>query len=74
MSIGQQIINGTYGLDNRPLTAYEELKVWCEKNNIPCDFWKSEYTSKLCARFGDDLFVFNKDGTFSHIEQRETLP
>lgn len=31
MSIGQQIINGTYGLDNRPLTAYEELKAWCEK-------------------------------------------
>lgn len=31
MSIGQQIINGTYGLDNRPPTAYEELKAWCEK-------------------------------------------
>ena len=29
--IGQQIINGTYGLDNRPPTAYEELKAWCEK-------------------------------------------
>ena len=25
-SIGQQIINGTYGLDNRPPTAFEELK------------------------------------------------
>ena len=31
-SIGQQIINGTYGLDNRPPTAYEELKAWCEKH------------------------------------------
>lgn len=31
-SIGQQIINGTYGLDNRPPTTYEELKAWCEKH------------------------------------------
>ena len=31
-SIGQSIINGTYGLDNRPPTAYEELKAWCEKH------------------------------------------
>lgn len=31
-SIGQQIINGTYGLDNRPPTAYEELKTWCKKH------------------------------------------
>lgn len=30
-SIGQQIINGTYGLDNKPPTAYEALKEWCEK-------------------------------------------
>ena len=30
-SIGQQIINGTYGLDNRPPTAYEELKDWLRK-------------------------------------------
>lgn len=35
-SIGQQIINGTYGLDNRPPTAYEELKAWCEKH-LPKD-------------------------------------
>ena len=31
-SIGQQIINGTYGLDNRPPAAYEELKAWCKRN------------------------------------------
>ena len=31
-SIGQQIINGTYGLDNRPPTAFEALKAWCEKH------------------------------------------
>ena len=67
-SIGQSIINGTYGADSRPLTAYEELKAWCEKNHIPCDFWKSEYSSHLCARFCDDLLVFDKDGNFSHLE------
>lgn len=37
-SIGQQIINGTYGLDNRPPTAYEELKAWCEKHLAPEDY------------------------------------
>ena len=38
-SIGQQIINGTYGLDNRPPTAFEELKAWCEKYLTP-DLYK----------------------------------
>lgn len=37
-NIGQQIINGTYSLDNRPLTAYEELKAWCEKHLTPDDY------------------------------------
>lgn len=51
------------------MTAYEELKAWCEKHHIvQCDFWESEYSAHLCVRFCDDLFVFNKDGTFSHIE------
>lgn len=31
-SIGQSIINGTYGSESKPLTAYEELKAWCEKH------------------------------------------
>lgn len=45
MGIGQQIINGTYGLDNRPPTAYEELKAWCEKH-LPKDNYKVEPESK----------------------------
>jgi len=67
-SIGQEIINGTYGLDNRPPTAYEELKAWCEKYNIPCDFWESEYSSHLCARFCDDVLVFDESGKFLCLE------
>lgn len=37
-SIGQQIINGTYGLDHKPPTAYEELKAWCERHLAPEDY------------------------------------
>lgn len=37
-SIGQSIINGTYGLDNRPPTAFEELKAWCEKHLEPREY------------------------------------
>lgn len=50
------------------MTAYEELKAWCEKNNIPCDFWASEYSSNLCARFCDDMLVFDKNGNFLSID------
>ena len=32
------------------MTAFEELK-----KNVPCDFWASEYSSNLCARFRDVL-------------------
>lgn len=41
-SIGQQIINGTYGLDNRPPTAFEALKAWCETYLEPYDYEISE--------------------------------
>ena len=37
-SIGQSIINGTYGAESKPLTAYEELKAWCEKHLAPDEF------------------------------------
>ena len=52
-------------------TAYEELKAWCEKYNIPCEFWASEYSSDLCACFCDDLLVFDKNGKFLTIDQRQ---
>ena len=54
--------------EEKLMTAYEELKAWCEKYHIPCDFWKSEYSSHLCARFCDDLLVFDKDGNFLTID------
>lgn len=38
-SIGQSIINGTYDSESKPLTAYEELKAWCEKHLEP-EEWK----------------------------------
>lgn len=48
-SIGQQIINGTYGLDNRPPTAYEELKAWCEKHLAPDLYKIVPESSSFCA-------------------------
>ena len=48
-SIGQQIINGTYGLDNRPPTAYEELKAWCEKYLEPDDYKIVPESRSYCA-------------------------
>lgn len=48
-SIGQQIINGTYGLDNRPPTAYEELKAWCEKYLEPEQFTVIPETESFLA-------------------------
>jgi hypothetical protein len=52
----------------KKMTAYEELKAWCEKHHIECDFWESEYTSHLCARFCDDVLVFDESGKFLYLE------
>jgi hypothetical protein len=64
-SIGQSIINGTYGLDNRPPTAYEELKAWCEKWNVPIAYSDSRQIAVECSTekcIGVN-FVFDVNGT-----------
>lgn len=75
-SIGQQIINGTYGLDNRSPTAYEELKAWCEKYLEVDDYKivpKSEYyfTTIYFDPLANDnnipCFMFDTDGSFQHL-------
>ena len=69
-SIGQQIINGTYGLDNRPPTAYEELKAWAQRHNVGYVEWESEWTGNPCIAFNqsEESFIFAKDGSFIGIE------
>lgn len=73
-SIGQQIINGTYGLDNRPLTAYEELKAWCEKH-----LGKNEYNAQddngeglpyidLVFEDREVTIWFFEDGSYSDLD------
>lgn len=71
-SIGQQIINGTYGLDNRSSTAYEELKAWCEKH-LPDKRWSiiacsNEKSVVFYCRDGETSIVFDEAGEFDRIE------
>lgn len=69
-SIGQQIINGTYGLDNRPPTAYEELKAWCEKHLDADEYRVVPESRSFCASIYLDIWgndnipciVFNRVG------------
>lgn len=72
MGIGQQIINGTY--DKRevsPLTAYEELKAWCEKHLKPDDYKIVPESRSFCttiyfAEFSDTglgMVCFSPDGS-----------
>lgn len=69
--IGQQIINGTYGLDNRPPTAYEELKAWCEKHLNECDWYTHACANhQTCLGIVDAHadFFFNEDGSLDWID------
>lgn len=70
-SIGQSIINGTYGSESKPLTAYEELKAWCEKH-LTKEQWYSHPTvlgqSRLTIVDGHTDFFFNADGSLDWID------
>ena len=75
-SIGQQIINGTYGLDNRPPTAYEELKAWCEKHLSPDNYKIVPESRSYCAtiyfsEFDDTdaigMICFTPDGSVANV-------
>lgn len=66
-NIGQQIINGTYGLDNRPPTAFEELKTWCEKHLETDDYKVVPESRSYSATIyltdcGVGFISFNRDG------------
>lgn len=72
-SIGQQIINGTYGLDNKPPTAYEELKVWCKKHLTPEQFTiipeTESYLTTIYFNSRNDMGIadyicFDRDGDY----------
>lgn len=70
-SIGQQIINGTYGLNNRPPTAYEELKTWCEKHLNEYDWYTHACLNhQTCLHLNDAHadFFFNEDGSLDWID------
>ena len=64
-SIGQEIINGTYGLDNRPPTAFEELKAWCKKHLAPDEYMVSN--SRIISINSTD-FYFDTDGSLDFID------
>lgn len=68
-SIGQQIINGTYGLDNRSPTAYEELKAWCEKH-LDKSQWRAiteDEWEDSTIDIGEATHIFSRDtGRYSH--------
>lgn len=70
-SIGQQIINGTYGLDNRSPTAYEELKAWCEKYLPKENYEELNVSNGPSLWIGDTFFKFSSDGSFSFVDQRQ---
>lgn len=64
MGIGQQIINGTHGLDNRPPTAYEELKAWLRKY-VPYD----EYSASPRRIDWDGAVIyFDSDGNYHFMD------
>ena len=74
MGIGQQIINGTYGLDNKPLTAYEELKAWCKKH-LRKNEWDTEADNGEGYSYIDLYFEnktviiwFSEDGSYCNFE------
>ena len=86
-SIGQQIINGTYDLDNRPPTAYEELKAWCEKHLAPREYkilpktksygfsiiLEDEYEIGFYSD-GRFLNIWSVDGdTYRHVQESKEL-
>lgn len=73
-SIGQSIINGTYNSESKPLTAYEELKAWCEKH-----LGKKEYNAQkdngeglpyidLCFEDKEVTIWFFEDGSYSDFD------
>lgn len=75
-NIGQQIINGTYGLDNRPPTAYEELKAWCEKHLSKENYKVVPESRSYCAtiyfsEFDDTdaigMICFTPDGSVANV-------
>ena len=50
MGFGQQIINGTYDMNKTPsLTAFEELKAWCEKHLNKEDYKIVPESRSFCA-------------------------
>ena len=68
MSIGQQIINGTDGLNAKALSAFEELKAWCAKH-LGADDYKvvPESTSFAQSIYFTESSIgficFNSDGS-----------
>ena len=69
-NIGQSIFNGTYGLNNKPPTAYEELKAWCEKHLTPRDYKILPETKSygLSIVLEDEYEIgFYSDGRFLNI-------
>lgn len=67
-NIGQSIINGTYGLDNRPPTAFEELKAWCEKHLTEEQYAELHVSNGPSLWIGDTFFKFSVDGSFSFLD------
>lgn len=52
----------------RPLTAYEELKVWCEKHLTEEQYTELHVSNGPSLWIGDTFFKFSADGSFSFLD------
>lgn len=52
----------------RPLTAFEELKAWCEKHLSKEDYEELSVSSGSSIWIRDTLFKFCPDGSFSFVD------
>ena len=54
------------------MTAYEELKAWCEKHLPKENYEETNTSSGPSLWIGDTLFKFFADGSFCFLDQRQT--
>ena len=53
------------------MTAYEELKAWCEKHLNECDWYThacANHQTRLCIVDAHADFFFNEDGSLDWID------
>lgn len=53
------------------MTAYEELKAWCEKYLPKDNYAETSVPTGPALWVGDTLIKFGSDGSFSFLDQRQ---